>query len=125
MTETVARAPQAPDHADTSRGTEIVIPGQRGRTLVADKVVESIATIAAGEVEAVVATRTGWADVRRGESRIAVEIATTWPLPVSRVAKQVRGHVQERVEQLTGLRVAAVDVTVDSVVEPEPGARVR
>ena len=136
MTESAVRPAEGPEHADTSRGTEIVVPGQRGRTLVADKVVESIATIAAGEVEAVVATRTGWADVRRGlprasadvrrgESRIAVEIATTWPLPVSRVAQQVRGHVHERVEQLTGMRVAAVDVTVDSLVEAKPEARVR
>lgn len=137
MTEAAARgADPTAELRGATKGTEIVEPGQRGRTVVADKVVESIAVLAASEVEAVVPTHTGWADVRRGlprasavvrrgESRIAVEVATTWPLPVSRVAQQVRGHVQERVGTLTGMSVAAVDVTVAGMVQPPAQERVR
>lgn len=136
MTDERTPSTDAAELVAASKGTEIVEPGQRGRTVVADKVVESIAAIAAGEVEAVVPTRTGWADVRRGlprasavvrrgESRISVEVATTWPLPVSRVAQQVRGHVHERVGALTGMTVAAVDVTVAGMVQPPDKERVQ
>ncbi|GGF50262.1 hypothetical protein GCM10011519_25290 [Marmoricola endophyticus] len=115
------------------RGTEIVDPAQRGRTLLSDKVIESTAVIAAGEVEAVVDARrvvrrslpSAAVVVRNAESRISVDVASTWPMPLSHVAQQVRSHVHDRVQALTGLPVAAVDVTVAALVEPEPEVRVR
>lgn len=115
----------------TSRGTEVVGDGQRGRTVVSDRVVTAIASIASAEVQAITDTRGGWAkvvrkglpsaeaDIRGGQSRIRVDVAAVWPLPLSRVAQQVRRHVHDQVEALTGIPVAAVDVTVAEVVHVE------
>lgn len=103
-------------------------PEERGRTTVADRVVERVASISAHEVEAVIDTRAGWTKlVRRGlprasavvaggRTRIEVEVAATWTSPLPQVAAQVRDHVSEQVQKMTGIDVAAVDVTVADVV---------
>lgn len=107
----------------------------RGRTTIADKVVERIASIAAGEVEAVTDPRQGWIRVVRGglpraeavvagdTSRISVEVAATWPTPLSGVAARVRDHVSERVHTLAGVTVTAVDVSIADVVHVETAHR--
>jgi uncharacterized alkaline shock family protein YloU len=43
---------------------------------------------------------------------ITLEISVRWPKPVPRVAAEVRRHVCDRVEQLTGLTVDEVHITV-------------
>ncbi len=110
-------------------------PEERGRTTVADKVVERIASIATSEIEGATDKRSGVlravraglpraeAVVAGGTSRIKVEVAATWPTPLSRVAGQVRDHVAERITTLTGMTVAAVDVTVADVVHVETAHR--
>jgi uncharacterized alkaline shock family protein YloU len=99
-------------------------PEERGRTVIADKVVERIAAMAAREIENVVDTRSGLSRLARGAlphaeavvaggtSRIKVEVAAQWPTPLSEIAGGVRDHVGERVHTLTGVEVVAVDVRV-------------
>ena len=110
-------------------------PADRGRTVIADKVVTRVAAIAAAEVEAVIDTRSGWtrlvrkglphadAVVAGGTSRIAVEVAATWPTPLADVAARVRDLVTSRVTELTGTAVSRVDVTVADVVHVDTAAR--
>lgn len=105
-------------------------PGERGRTRIDAAVVEKIAAVAAGEVEAVAGgrrrvlgvplSRLGQVRVRatvRG-SRVTVEVvaAVTYPAPLREVTRQVRHQVTQRVQDLTGLRVSVVDVAVTALV---------
>ncbi|SEB63921.1 Uncharacterized conserved protein YloU, alkaline shock protein (Asp23) family [Nocardioides exalbidus] len=120
MADTSLTAPTAP-----------VPAAERGRTVIADKVVERVASIATSEIEAVIDTRTGWTKLIRkglphaeavvagGTSKITVEVAATWPTPLDRVAAQVREHVTRQVADLTGVTVTRVDVTVADVVHLE------
>lgn len=121
--------------SDADAVTSLVPAEERGRTTIADKVVERIASIAANEVESVIDTRTGWTRVVRGRlpraeavvaggtSRITVEVAATWPTPLNSVAGRVRDHVSERVSTLTGVNVTAVDVSIADVVHLETAER--
>ena len=103
-------------------------PGDRGRLVVADRVLERIATIAAGEVSGVVSAGTGVdqllgrrdpkadASVAGGRARIHLDLAVAWPNPLAQVTADVRQRVQARVSGLVGLAVDAVDVTAALVV---------
>ncbi|WP_165355107.1 Asp23/Gls24 family envelope stress response protein [Nocardioides oleivorans] len=126
----------ADPHAGSDR-TPVPV-AERGRTVVADKVVERVASIATAEVEAVIDTRTGWtrlvrkglphaeAVVAGGTSRITVAVAATWPTPLAQVAAQVRENVTRQVAHITGVTVARVDVTVADVVHLDsPAPRIR
>lgn len=110
-------------------------PGQRGHLVIAGKVVERVAAIAASEIEAVTAQRSGWrllpgralpkaeAKVAGDRARIGVEIAAAWPSSLAEVTAQTRTHVRDRVIELVGLTVTAVDVTVGDVVHVETRRR--
>lgn len=50
--------------------------------------------------------------VRGTTARVAVDVACDWPAPVSAVAAEVRDRVLERASELSGVRIASVDVTV-------------
>ncbi len=50
-------------------------------------------------------------------------VSVRWPLPVAQTCEQVRQHVTSRVEQLTGLNVGEVDVSVDALVADLPSTR--
>lgn len=114
---------------------ELAPPGDRGRLVIADKVVERIASRAAGDVEAVTENRSGWskvvgrslptptAKVAGGRVRVGVDVAAAWPAPLGDLAIRVRDHVSERVETLTGMPVVAVDVTVADVVHVDAQTR--
>lgn len=110
-------------------------PAGRGDLEIAGRVVQKVATIAAGEVRGVVSTGSGFdqllghrypnadATVAGARARIRVDIAVAWPYPLAPVCTQVRDHVSARVSELVGLTVDAVDVTVSTVVhapQPEP-----
>lgn len=114
---------------------EPTTPADRGRLVIADKVVQRIASRAAGDVEAVTDNRSGWskvvgrslprttAKVAGGHVRIGVDVAAAWPAPLGALSARVRDHVTERVETLTGMPVVAVDVTVVDVVHVDAEAR--
>lgn len=106
-------------------------PGGRGRTVVADRVVERIATIAAREVtgvtqvgsalERVVGRQYPKADakVAGDRARISVEIAVAWPTSLADVTARVRETVRARLGELAGLQVDTVDVTAAKVVHDD------
>lgn len=117
-----------------------VRPEGRGRTEIADQVLERIATHALTEVEEVggVARRvlgvplgqdsTGAAP--RVEAHVDGRIATLrmtvsvlYPAPVRRVAHRLREHVIGRVSDMTGLDVRQVDVDIASLVGRRPQGR--
>ncbi|GIM65853.1 hypothetical protein Pve01_95600 [Planomonospora venezuelensis] len=50
--------------------------------------------------------------VRGTSARVQIEVACRWPAPVSRIAADVRRHVLDRASELSGVRLASVDVTV-------------
>lgn len=106
-------------------------PGQRGRLVVKDRVVERIAEQAATETAGVVHHASGLAkvtgrDLPRTDVTIAgthvrahVEIAVAFPQSLPAVAAAVRDHVTAQLTTLAGLTVGAVDVSVPAIV-PAP-----
>lgn len=106
-------------------------PGGRGRLVVADRVVERIATIAAREVSGV--TQVGSAleravgrqypkadaQVAGDRARISVEIAVAWPTSLADATAGVREIVRARLGDLAGLQVDTVDVTAAKVVHDD------
>ena len=111
-----------PDAADTAR--------RRGRTTIADKVVERLATRAALDVPGVLrhsagpevlsAVTTSWpqatADAAGERVSLKVSIALDWDASARDVAAAVRERVQQRLVEQTGKSVDRVDVTVAALV---------
>jgi uncharacterized alkaline shock family protein YloU len=117
----------APDEAAI-----LPVPGQRGQTTIADRVVARVAAQAAAEVE-----QTGGAarqligitlgrQTGEGTARVSVRIdghlamiemrlSVAYPAPVRALTREVRRHVMERVTGLTGFEVRAVDIDVASL----------
>lgn len=101
---------------------------ERGHLDVRPRVVEKVARRAAGEVDGVVPSTAGRlgrthlpdvsSSVHGRRTRLDVAVALRWGLPAADVAARVRDHVTTRVQQLTGLTVAGVDVSVDALVVP-------
>ena len=115
----------------------------RGRTTVAPAVVEKIVLKAATEVDGVgpvVQTGLGrvvpWvasgppgraeAEVGRESVTVDLTVAVYYPRPIRQVAASLRQHASRRIEDLTGLAVRQVNVTVADLVgdESRPGRRV-
>lgn len=131
-----ADPPDAPRVADSD-------PGGPGRTLIADRVVERIAAQAVAEVDRATGVARQLLGVALGSTdentrarvsatvdggivSVRVVLAVTWPSPVRAVTRQVREHVTTRVQELTGLRVADVDVEVSELLTAtKPPARVQ
>lgn len=100
---------------------------------MADRVVERVARIAAAEVDGVVPRGSGLdgllghrypraeATVAGDRTRVHVEVAVGWPLPLAQVASAVRARVTERLGELVGLVVDAVDVTAATIVSAPDG----
>lgn len=120
--------------AEQVAGTD---PGSRGGLVIADGVVERIATIAAGQVDGVVSVGSGLdhvlghryprstATVAGDRARLAVEVAVGWPHPLGQVCARVRDDVRSQVSGLTGITVDTVDVTAAKVVPVAVPARSR
>jgi uncharacterized alkaline shock family protein YloU len=105
------------------------VPGQRGRTTIADRVVAKIATQAVSEVG-----QTGGAarqligltlgrQTGEGPARVSARVSgnlaliemrlsLAYPAPVRSLSREVRRHVMERVATLTGIEVRHVDIEV-------------
>lgn len=131
-TRTAPRSQHAAAPDDPADGGEND-PGSRGRTRISDRVVEKIAARAVAEVDRATGTprhllgvrlgSTGSdtparvdADVDGGIVTVAVTMAVQWPAPIRTVTRQVRAHVTERLETLTGLQVAQVDIDVPTLL---------
>ncbi|MFE0581213.1 MULTISPECIES: Asp23/Gls24 family envelope stress response protein [unclassified Streptomyces] len=118
-------------------------PGDRGRTTIADGVVEKIAGLAAREVVGVHAlgsglSRTfgavrdrvpggGKAAVSRGvkaevgevQTALDLEIVVDYGVSIRDVARAVRENVVSAVERMTGLEVVEVNIAVSDVKLPD------
>ncbi len=118
------------------------LESERGSTTIKDGVVSKIAGLAAREVEGIYmggsASRTargllggvpGSQDLSRGISvevgRVETAIDVTMEIEYGRnilqLAERVRDEITERVENLTGLRVTELNVTISDVVFPGQG----
>ena len=134
----------SPEPGASPRIEQTSIPlEERGRLLIADRVVERVAgyavmlvTDAAAAPRRVLGVNVGEA---RPESAASVEaqvqddlasvqatIAVRWPRPVRKVADSVRERIRSDVATITGMRVDHVDVEVVSMTLPETAeARVK
>ena len=107
----------------------LTVPGQRGRTAVADRVVAQIATRAVAEVGQTggaarqliglpLGRQTGEGPARvsaRVDGNLAMiemRLSLAYPAPVRSLTREVRRHVVERVTTLTGIEVRHVDIVV-------------
>lgn len=110
-------------------GTALNMPGQRGRTTLAERVVTKVAAQAVSEVEQTggvareligitLGRQTGAGQARVSAridghlTMIELRLALDYPAPVRTVTREVRRHVIERVTGLTGLEVRHVDIEV-------------
>ncbi|SEQ31743.1 Asp23/Gls24 family envelope stress response protein [Microlunatus flavus] len=122
-------------------------PASRGRLVLGDKVVEKVAGQAASEVRGVLGREGGVlgvgahadagarpsvdVDLGRESADVALTVGLTYPGSVRRVTSELREHVAQRVEALTGVAVHRVDVDVRFLVVPgadgadEPRERLR
>lgn len=55
---------------------------------------------------------------------VQLELSVLWPVSIPAVTQQVRRHVQQRLNELTGLHVAEVAIKVTDVVTALPKPRV-
>ncbi|WP_182347943.1 Asp23/Gls24 family envelope stress response protein [Tomitella gaofuii] len=107
-------------------------PGERGTLVVRDRVVARIACAEVLAVDGVVRSVEGLDRVRGrglpralavidgGDAAVAVRIATGWPVALPSLTESVQHRVAHRVEELTGLRVRQVDVTVERITPSVP-----
>lgn len=105
-------------------------PGRRGRLHLATRAVDRIADHAARQVPGVSRQGSGLGRLigRTGPSagstvagdtvRVQLDVAVLWPHPAGEVARSVRSTVSSELNRLTGLSVAAVDVTVSRFDQP-------
>lgn len=119
--------------------TAIVTGTATGTTTIVDPVIAKVAGIAAREVPGVFALGGGAArvvgaireamggadlsqgiKVEVGETQVAVDITIVveYPLPLQVVAAEVRAAVARAIEQLVGMEVAEINVTVTDVHIP-------
>lgn len=108
---------------------------ERGELTIADRVVERIAGAAvaeahhAGGAAPSLLGRNLWASTEDMKARVSaavdggvvtatVRLSIRWPEPVLDVARRVRERIVDRVEALTGLRVAEVDIDVTGLYAP-------
>jgi uncharacterized alkaline shock family protein YloU len=116
------------------------LESDRGVTTVGDAVVSRLAGMAAGEVEGVhiggsvsraagsiLESITGSDSQRRGvsvevglvETAIDLTMGIEYGNNILELAERVRSRITERVESLTGLRVAELNVTVSDIIFPD------
>ncbi|MFD7710081.1 Asp23/Gls24 family envelope stress response protein [Streptomyces sp. NPDC059785] len=118
-------------------------PGSRGRTTIADGVVEKIAGLAARDVVGVHAMGSGLsrtfgavrdrvpgggtksvsrgvkAEVGETQTALDLEIVVDYGVSIADVARAVRENVVTAVERMTGLEVVEVNIAVSDVKLPD------
>ena len=120
--------------AEVEGGLDLPEPADRGVVDIAPVVFEKLAMRATAEVPGVEGeVRTGlerllpWASgtpadaaAEVGDDDVALDLTfnVAYPEPVRRVTDEVRRHVAERIEGLTGRTVRYVNITVQELVAP-------
>ncbi|MFF3765354.1 Asp23/Gls24 family envelope stress response protein [Streptomyces sp. NPDC001922] len=148
MTDTTVRPTTGEDQSlragktsQDRRGTGTAAES-RGRTTIADSVVEKIAAIAAREVPGIHSLGAGMArtfgavrdrvpggrpDVARGvkvevgerQAAVDLDVVIEYGMPIIDVAGDARSNVISAVERMTGLEVVEVNIAVDDVHLPD------
>ncbi|MDH2390381.1 Asp23/Gls24 family envelope stress response protein [Streptomyces sp. HNM0663] len=144
MTDTPERevAASGDEPRKASPGRRAADPGSRGRTTIADGVVEKIAGLAARDVLGVHAMGSGLsrtfgavrdrvpggrpsvtrgvkAEVGEVQTALDLEIVVDYGVSIGDVARAVRENVISAVERMTGLEVVEVNIAVTDVKLPE------
>lgn len=125
---------------DTSLTKDAAAAGTTGRTVIEDAVVQKVAGIAARQVPGVFGLGGGAARaigavrdaigqrdhgqgirVEVGERQVAADvvIVAEYPVPLQRLADDVRTAVAGALEQIVGMAVVEVNVTVQDVHMPD------
>lgn len=106
-------------------------PADRGTLHIADHVIDRIASHAALQVDRVVATGgrldqvvghrypRATSTVAGRRVRVGLEVALTWPAPVAAVTQNIREVVRTRLEEMTGMQIDTVDITVSQFASPD------
>ena len=131
----------------TARSTQSPLKSDRGTTTVQDGVVSSVAAVAVAETDGIDpshggtrlpgdtsptvgefvgrisggAGRTRGISVQVGEEQAALDLTVNvlYGRPIHQVTQALRQNVINRVENLTGLEVTEVNITVNDVTFPE------
>ena len=119
---------------------------ERGRTTISDSVVSTIAGMAAQEVEGIhmggstaraasgiLGSITGSESQTRGvsvevgtvETAIDLTMGIEYGRDILQTVDEVRRRISDRVQNLTGLRVAELNATISEVIFPDEGERHR
>jgi uncharacterized alkaline shock family protein YloU len=125
---------------ENQQRTNSPLVSERGSTNISDGVVSKLAGTAAGEVEGVYlggsASRTAGGllegitgsqgqsrgvsvEVGRTETAIDITMGIEYGRDIQEMVGRVRDRITERVENLTGLRVTELNVTVSDIVFPD------
>lgn len=142
MTVTTPERPADPEPAGSASAPPPAA-AERGRLVIADRVVEKVAARAVSEVDRATGAPRSVFGQTLGRARedspartsahvdgdlvtVTVSMSVAWPAPVRDVAAQVRRRITQRVEDLTGMRVGEVDIDVQALLtEHRPPPRVR
>ncbi len=117
--------------APTSTLATVADPDSRGTTTLADRVVEKIAARAASEVDHCTGIPRTIAGIGTGTTAVQVDaisdgaitgltlrLGIEYPAPITSTTRRIRGHVSNVVQQLCGLRVDHIDITVAALARP-------
>lgn len=113
-----------------------MVEGDTGSVGISKDVVTAIAGIAISEIDGIANLRAGDSAFRRGEGMkryvdttiegdavtVTVRITVLYGNPIHKVAKQVQTRIKAEIEKMTGLRVDAVNVDVQRLLEAEEAA---
>ncbi len=115
-------------------------PDERGSLAISEHAVERLAARAVNEIdrvggsagrtlgisvggEALDRSAKATARVAGGEVDLEVRLSLSYPAPVASTTERVRAHLRTRVEELTGMPVSRVDITVTALHDPAPVRR--
>ena len=113
-----------------------MVEGDTGSVGISKDVVTAIAGIAISEVDGIANLQAGDSVFRRGEGMkryvdttvegdtvtVTVRITVLYGNPIHKVAKQVQTRIKAEIERMTGLRVDAVNVDVQRLIEGDEAA---
>lgn len=137
---TLAEPTEAAGRGRPDRAGELVPAAQRGELSIHPTVVEKIATTATTEVDHVggaarrVLTVAVGSDAGAERPQVSARVdgsvvtvrvlcSVAYPWPVTTVTENLRRHVIDRINALTGLQTRQVDITVSALTRARMGTR--